>query len=177
MSYCCYLQAKLSAITSDQKDQLLEKVMLRLPGLMFDALDFLEPDPIPETPAHGQPQWCTCTNCREMPTDLERKCCRQRPENCVSRSAYMDLYVLDEGVLRLARAAWNDIFAVDEDQEPGVEHQQYRHTAYRQFVLWQYGRLGEGNRVVIPSCTVWRIRDSFPDAHGHYTGYIPRRLN
>lgn len=67
---------------------------------MFDALDFLEPDPIPETPAHGQPQWCTCTNCREMPTDLERKCCRQRPENCVSQSAYMDLYVLDEGDLR-----------------------------------------------------------------------------
>lgn len=77
--------------------------------------------------------------------------------------AHMEIDVLDEGVLRLARAAWNDIFAVDDNKEPGVEQRQYRHAAYRQFVLWQHGRLGVGNRVVIPSCCVWKIRIKFPD--------------
>ena len=89
--------------------------------------------------------------------------------------AHMEFYVLDEGVLRLARAAWNDIFTVD-DQEPGVEQRQYRHAAYRQFVLWQHGRLGAGNRVVIPSCCVWKIRMKFPDPRGQYTGFLVRRL-
>ena len=49
--------------------------------------------------------------------------------------AHMQLYVLDPGVLRLAWAAWNDVFAVDDEQEPGVEQRQYRHAAYRQFEL------------------------------------------
>lgn len=88
----------------------------------------------------------------------------------------MQLYVLDPGVLRLARAAWNDVFAVDDEQEPGVEQRQYRHAAYRQFVLWQHGRLGEGNRVIIPSCCVWKIRTAFPDPLGQYVGFRVRRL-
>lgn len=88
----------------------------------------------------------------------------------------MQLYVLDPGVLRLAWAAWNDVFAVDDEQEPGVEQRQYRHAAYRQFVLWQHGRLGEGNRVIIPSCCIWKIRTAFPDPLGQYVGFRVRRL-
>lgn len=67
---------------------------------------------------------------------------------------YMQDYILDEGVLRLARAAWNEVFAINDDQEPRMEQLQYRHAGYRQFVPWQRGHLGEGNRVVIPSCFV-----------------------
>ncbi len=84
----------------------------------------------------------------------------------------VDLYVLDKGVLCLA----HDIFAIDDTQKPGVEQCKYRHAAYRQYVLRQYGQLGEGNRVVIPSCTVWRIRDMFQDPQGHHTGVIPHWL-
>ena len=111
-----------------------------------------------------------------MTTDQERLCCRQAPENSVSSMAHMQLYVLDPGVLRLAWAAWNDVFAVDDEQEPGVEQRQYRHAAYRQFVLWQHGRLGEGNRVIIPSCCIWKIRTAFPDPLGQYVGFRVRRL-
>ena len=49
-----------------------------------------------------------------------------------------------------------------------------RHGAYRAFVAWQYGQLGQGNRVVIPSCCVWAIRNRYPSASGQYTGFKKR---
>ncbi|KAI8499020.1 hypothetical protein Bbelb_234730 [Branchiostoma belcheri] len=88
----------------------------------------------------------------------------------------IDLYILQRGVMRLNRDTRNDVLALQEDQEPGADHREFRHAAYRQFVVWQHGRLGEGNRVVIPSCCVWRIRDEFPDVNGHYTGFRVNRL-
>uniref|UniRef100_A0A672NKW5 P2X purinoreceptor 7 intracellular domain-containing protein n=1 Tax=Sinocyclocheilus grahami TaxID=75366 RepID=A0A672NKW5_SINGR len=98
----------------------------------------------------SQPNWCVCQRCREMPSDIERKCFGQLPDFCISILPHMDLYILEEGVLRLARRIWNDIRA--------------------------YGALGHGHRVVIPSCCVWKIRDCFPDPQGQYTGCNPGRV-
>uniref|UniRef100_A0A671M451 P2X purinoreceptor 7 intracellular domain-containing protein n=1 Tax=Sinocyclocheilus anshuiensis TaxID=1608454 RepID=A0A671M451_9TELE len=120
-----------------------------------------------------------CTNLvclPEMPSDIERKCCGQLPDFCISILPHMDLYILEEGVLRLARRIWNDIRAVQDLPDLGENHRQFRHTAYRQFVVWQYGALGHGHRVVIPSCCVWKIHDRFPDPQGQYTGYNPGRV-
>ncbi|XP_078701711.1 uncharacterized protein LOC144927847 [Branchiostoma floridae x Branchiostoma belcheri] len=124
---------------------------------------------------HGL-EWCTCHHCREMPTDQERICCGGGPDSCVSTLPDMDLYILDPGTLWFARNYRNDMLALQDAQEPGADNREFRHAAYRHYVLWQYGRLGEGNRVVIPSCCVWRIRDTYPDPHNHYTGYIANRL-
>lgn len=88
----------------------------------------------------------------------------------------MELYILDEGVLRLSRRIWNDIRATQDLPDPGESNRQFRYAAYRQYVVWQYGALGQGHRIVIPSCCVWRVRDGYPDPHGQYTGYIPSRL-
>ena len=68
-------------------------------------------------------------------------------------------------------------FALDESHEPGVEQRQFRHLAYRQFVLWQPGLLGVERRVVIASCCVWKIRDTFPDPRAHYTGFRVHHLD
>lgn len=158
------LLTKLKITGAQKKDDIILVIMLRLPGHLFDVVTLYDTER-PRLPHEGGLHWCICTNCWEMDSDLERLCCCQRPL-IVIRMAHMQYYILDLGVRRLARDAWNDVFAVDDAQEPVVEQRQYRHTDYPQFVLWQHGRPEVGNRVVIPSCSVWRIRETLPDPIG-----------
>ncbi|KAH3734295.1 hypothetical protein DPMN_040734 [Dreissena polymorpha] len=85
----------------------------------------------------------------------------------------MDQYVLEEGVLRIARTYRREVLVYPED---GDEAKANKHAAYRQFVKWQHGRLGAGVRRVVPSCCVWRIRDTFSDPFGQYTGFNTGRI-
>ena len=48
----------------------------------------------------------------------------------------------------------------------------YRRAAYRQFTMWARGRLGKGNRQVIPACVVTYVRSVYPEASGRYKGYL-----
>lgn len=81
--------------------------------------------------------------------------------------------ILDEAVLAIARMYRRDLLVIEDEEDINKSN---RHAAYRQFVLWQYGRLGAGQRRVIPSCCVWKIRDKYPDQFSQYKGYIPSRL-
>ena len=42
------------------------------------------------------------------------------------------------------------------------------YASYKQFIWWIYRRLGKNNRRVIPSCALWKIRESFPEESGNY---------
>ena len=147
---------------------LATQVFSRNPGLVFDALPSLDST----TPPNAALPWCTCGNCREMATDAERKCCGQGPENCISKLAHFDLYCLEDGYLRIHRDYRNDVLVVAEVREPGDDNRQFRYAAYRQYIFWQHGSRGQGNRRVIPSCCIWRIRDKYPDPQGQYTGFV-----
>jgi hypothetical protein len=46
-----------------------------------------------------------------------------------------------------------------------------RHTAYRQLVCWCWQYLGRKLRVVLPSCAVSKIRDTFPSQSASYVGF------
>lgn len=91
---------------------------------------------------------CTCNNCREMSTDLERKCCGQQPERCISRTATFELLCLNPSVLRLVRDTHNDILALEDSAEPGTDNWESRYAAYRQYVVWQYGAIFIPNRLL-----------------------------
>ena len=52
-------------------------------------------------------------------------------------------------------------------------NENFRHAAYRQYVSWQHGRLGRGNRRVVPSCCVVAIHACYPSPNGMHTGYRP----
>ena len=53
-----------------------------------------------------------------------------------------------------------------------VVNRAYRLNAYRNFTCWAYGKLGDGNRKVIPSCVVMQIRKEFPDPDGEYISFL-----
>ena len=39
--------------------------------------------------------------------------------------------------------------------------------------VWSvYKKLGKGNRRVIPSCVLWKIRETFPEENGSYTRFF-----
>ena len=55
--------------------------------------------------------------------------------------------------------------------EPDYSTQSYRKAAHRQYTLWKYGKLGRGNRNILPSCVVTIIRQAYPAPDGNYMGF------
>ena len=83
------------------------------------------------------------------------------------------MLILDEGVLAIARMYRRDILVFDDEADKKKAN---RHQVYRKYILWSHGRLSAGDRRVIPSCSVWKIRDKYPDPFGQYTRFIPSRI-
>jgi hypothetical protein len=120
-----------------------------------------------QTP-NSRSSWCICGHCVEdgRMRDCERKCCRER--RCISQQERCQLIVTDNDVIRTAANAHSDVTA----RRPSHDNRNLRHTAYRQYVMWQHGHLGKNNRVVIPCCVVWMIRRKWPSPDGKYTGFL-----
>ena len=128
--------------------------------------------PEPSQGPDNSPDWCKCGFCIVMPTQEENKCCTNVVRPCISQTNLFRLLVLDGNVLEIAMRYREDVLVLDNVRN----NENFRHAAYRQYVLWQHGRLGRGNRRVVPSCCVVAIRARYPSPNGIYTGYRPARL-
>ena len=118
------------------------------------------------------PDWCKCGHCIAMPTQAEHKCCTTAVRPCITTNALFLQIILDANVVDIAMRFREDMLALNNVRN----NENFRHAAYRQYILWQYGHLGKGNRRVVPSCCVREIRACYPSPNGIYTGYRPARL-
>ena len=120
----------------------------------------LQPDP-----ENSVPRWCICGNCLLMPTPDENKCC-ERIECITSYELFHNLCI-DRQVVELAIRARCDIRVEPLD----FSMASFRKAGYRQFILWEHGYLGKGNRRIIPSCAVKNIRAQYPSPDNVYMGF------
>ncbi|MEE6519343.1 hypothetical protein FKM82_031093 [Ascaphus truei] len=160
----------VAALNREQWDQTMVDLILINPNVYFSLLPPSAPPQVPNSP-----NWCTCGKCRPMPTAEESVCCGMRPETCTSESQLFSLLCLTETILAIAAVSRND-FLGNPLHLANDRNRELRCCSYRQFILWQYGRISAGQRGVIPSCCVWKIRTKFPDVNDHYVGFLPHRF-
>lgn len=115
---------------------------------------------------NSQPHWCKCGNCRNMSTAAENVCCKKK--DCVTTTRRFYKLCLDPDVVQIGVLNRADIRNDPLDNSTS----QFRKAAYRHFILDKYGYLGRGNRRVVPSCVVWKIRTKYPSPTGVYMGFM-----
>ncbi|XP_064471498.1 P2X purinoceptor 7-like [Ornithodoros turicata] len=123
--------------------------------------------------------WCSCGNCMQMEDEISSVCCNEQGRVqdvmedanvlCITYHHLFHKHCLDADTIDLEKIK---MLGTDSNSLGGRRRNKAkRYIAYRQFIFWIYHRLGEGNRVVIPSCAIRRIRDEFPSEDGDYTGF------
>lgn len=122
------------------------------------------PDDVQTSPA-ALITWCKCGVCKIMPSAEERKCCGKK--RCVTSFHAFRKVCLDRNILVVCVKTQADHFAEDFE----FSTNSFRKAAYRQFIMWKYGKLGYGNRRIIPSCVVTMIRAAYPSPNGQYMGF------
>nr|XP_054750630.1 P2X purinoceptor 7-like [Lytechinus pictus] len=139
----------------------------------------VEPPPPPPDRLDND-NWCSCGNCRVMPTQIECICCHEigncrqflSPSvNCIIDNEDFSKVCLERAVLRTALVARLDKRGHRGNLPRILENESYRYSAYRLFTYWIHGLLGRGVRKVIPSCAVLKIHSIYPAADGVYTGF------
>ncbi|XP_074606495.1 uncharacterized protein LOC141859558 isoform X2 [Acropora palmata] len=147
-----------------------------MPGPSYVAEQFLSvaqetlPDRLPtidrpRQPTLRVPDWCKCGHCRQMPSEIENVCCTKK--DCITLTLRFDKLCLYPNILELRKSDRSNITYDRFDKST----QKLRKAAYRRFILNEYGRLGRGNRKVIPSCVVWKVRSWYPSTTGVYMGF------
>ena len=103
-------------------------------------------EPQPGQPDKGTPYWCNCGLCSNMPTQEENKCCCATEMPCITTQPLFSQLVLDGNVLEIAMRYREDVLVYENHR-----NENFRHAAYRQFVLWQHTRETEGLYLVTVS--------------------------
>ncbi|XP_056382533.1 kelch repeat and BTB domain-containing protein 4 isoform X3 [Hyla sarda] len=125
----------------------------------------------------GNNAWCQCTNCKEMPSIEESICCHEmssitgfrRERTCVCLHPEFERLVLDRYML--VHYLRMNIDLSRKKRNENYDNRKYRWVAYKSFAAMIYAYFQNGDHVSVPSCVVNRIRDSYPDPKGSYTGF------
>ena len=155
--------ATLDPVTKD-------KILVNLLSMGRGSLDFAkkiasaEPEE-PEPPAEDTPEWCKCRVCRPMPDDQENVCCKS--VTCITSYTAFTNICLDRDILEVCIKAQCDICA----NKLNFSMESFRKAGYWQIALWRYGKLGRGNRRVIPAGAVRRITEHYPAPDGRTMGF------
>ena len=117
--------------------------------------------------------WCTCGNCLPIETVKESVCCKEevpahmfQEEECITVSEHFTAVCLHREVLRATLCGLNNL----RGDIIKFENRSMRYAAYRIYTWWVHNRLGKGVRKVIPSCAMWKIRNTFSELN---MAYIP----
>ena len=162
------IQEFVDDLEEAQRRRLLVLVLNNGRGSLDYARRLLEnddPEAAPPDPTNDSLNWCICNNCVNMPTPDENKCCNRR--ECITSYELFQNLCIDRHVLELAIRARCDIRVEPLD----FSMASFRKAAYRQFILWEHGYLGKGNRRIIPSCAVRKIRAQYPSPDNVYMGF------
>ncbi|KAJ8032365.1 P2X purinoceptor 7 [Holothuria leucospilota] len=170
VSSCCMQEVPLSLV-----GVFITRELSGFGEMFFRHPEDLQGMVVLEDPHGDEPEndveWCRCGHCRDMPTDIESVCCRRRVGACVTSNAHFGSLIIDPGALGLAMAQRMDLQLGD---RPG--NNAYRHAAYKSYIYWKCGPTRRHNKVIIPACAVWKIRDGYPSEDGRYTGFRINRL-
>ena len=113
--------------------------------------------------------YCVCGFCRD---DMREKypskkiCCGQSP--CVTTSTHFRAFCLNSDILQTSMPQYT-YYNVDGELE--FKASKFRHTAFRHFILWNFGKLGKFIRQCPPTCVRVAIRYKFPSLDGDYNGF------
>lgn len=111
----------------------------------------------------GTERECVC--CHEV-EDVKDKLGEESKE-CITTLSAFAAVCLQADVLETAYYHYRAVYGQEELAKS--QHERFRYTAYRQFVMWIYHHLGKSIRVVLPSCVVNRIRVEYPSEN--FTGF------
>jgi hypothetical protein len=144
-------------MTAAQKESALLTLVNAMP---HDVLHHLVQVPNPTSIL----PWCVCGHCKLMIRQRMNLCCGH--QRCLTTTPTFYNVCARADVIEIANILnWAHQF----NDVPSYENNIFRNQAYRNFVLWQWGKLGRGNRRVVSSCVVLAVRRRFPS--DHYTDY------
>ena len=114
--------------------------------------------------------YCICGYCRVLTAEHDlpmNNCCGHIP--CITQTPVFRNLCLRHDVIEVANILnWSCRVNIS----PSFTASSFRNQAYRNFTLWQQGKMGPGNRVPVTSCILLAIRNRFPNQEGvDYKGY------
>ena len=122
---------------------------------------------------------CKCQKCVEKKREIDCLCCQEVAAlnskfnncdtDCITESPEFTTLCLNESVLKNVLTGLH--ISRGDYLEDQCSNHSLRYAAYKEFVWWIFESLGKGNRRVIPSCVIWKIRNTYPEHDGQYTLY------